>query len=125
MTETVPKPMPIANCPVCKLRGLDSTCTESFGFVSCNWCVYQCGTASEDDGEEAIRLHNLIARPQQSAEPVANTERLDLGNLRVIVECMTCTGKLPHGCPNCKGLDFCVKRHAQKTLDKLEAIRLP
>lgn len=47
---------------------------------------------------------------------------LDLGNVRLVVDTMTCTGKLPYGCPNCKGLDFCLKRNAQKTMDKLEAL---
>ena len=51
-------------------------------------------------------------------------QRLDLGNLEVIVETMECRNtKLPYGCPNCKGLDFCLRSHARKTIAALKAYK--
>lgn len=42
------------------------------------------------------------------------------GNIKVVLETMECTGKLPHGCPNCRGLDFCTKRDALKRYATME-----
>ena len=75
MTETAPKP--IADCPNPECSPEHYTHQDHFGVfrdthyktwaVSCI-CGYRGPDAATD--AEAIRLHNLIACPQQSAEPV-------------------------------------------------------
>lgn len=77
MTDPAPKPMPCPN-PKCNSTAdlwLDANSLPGNAkypnggmSVTCS-CGYTGPMA--DSSDEAVRLHNLIARPQQSAEPVA------------------------------------------------------
>ncbi len=68
---TQPETLPLAKCPNKECGNPCETDEfDSLHWVWCRACKY-CGPGTTLGEAEAIRLHNLIARPQQSAEPVA------------------------------------------------------
>lgn len=114
MTSPAPIELQIANCPCCG--------GEAYG--NSTGCI-MCGTC----GLHAESLEVWNRRPSAGAgvtlpEGIRGYEQYPFawhfGNIKVALEGMTCTGKLPHGCPNCRGLDFCTKRDALKRYAKME-----
>ena len=80
--------------------------------------------AFKNDAAEWCHTKDVSALEAENERLLEERQRLDLGNLEVIVETMECRNtKLPYGCPNCKGLDFCLRSHARKTIAALKAYK--